>query len=294
VGTPDRRYSELSELLAEAEPHGLATIAAAIAAVGMDEPLADAGQLEDARPDEGRAHLLAPVRPVEVWAAGLTYRRSRDARASGSATAEPSVYDRAYDSSRLELFFKATGPRVLGPGAAMGLREDGAVHAPEPELVLVLGSDGAIVGYTLGNDQGSRDIELDNPLYLPQAKIYAGSCAMGPVVVSADELTDPRAVEIECRVLRDRTVAFEGATTTANLRLAPEEIVTALARANWLPPGAALFTGTGIAPGPDFTLRPGDVVEVTSPAIGTLRNPVLPAAELPAPHGWWTLPGVPA
>lgn len=228
--------------------------------------------------------LAAPVRPAEVWAAGVTYRRSRDARMRESAdTAD--VYARLYGADRPELFLKATGPRIVGPDAPIGLRDDSAWQVPEPELGLVLGTDGRILGYTIGNDMSSRDIEGENPLYVTQAKVFAGSCALGPVVVAAEDL-DPYALELSVRVERDGATAWSDATSTSRLNTRLERLVDYLRRDNWLPPGTVLLSGTGIVPDDDFTLQVGDVVEIACEPIGTLRNRCVPASALPAPDGW--------
>lgn len=244
------------------------------------EAIACWDDLEPVAPDPRRLHLLPPVRPLEVWAAGVTYERSRDARMLESGRLD--VYDHVYESARPELFLKATGDRVVGPNAQVGLRGDSAWQVPEPELALVLDSSGAVLGYTLGNDVSSRDIEGENPLYLPQAKIFAGSCALGPLVVSASEVPDPYHVVLRLRIERGGEAVFEAATSTAQLHTKLETLVDYLARENWLAPATVLLTGTGIVP-EEFTLEPGDVVEVSSPGIGMLRNTCAPAAALPVP-----------
>jgi 2-dehydro-3-deoxy-D-arabinonate dehydratase len=224
------------------------------------------------------------VAPVEVWAAGVTYERSREARMHESA--ERDVYQRVYDAERPELFLKATGPRVVGPGAPVGLRSDSNWQVPEPEIGIVLGASGEIVGYTLGNDMSSRDIEGDNPLYLPQAKIFAASCALGPIVVAARDIADPYDLDVTLQIERDGTTVFEDATTTARLHKQFDVLSAYLRRDNWIAPGTVLLTGTGIVPPDDFTLEVGDVVEIGCSAIGVLRNPCARAGELSPPDGW--------
>jgi len=239
-------------------------------------------------PNPGDMHLVAPVAPVEVWAAGLTYERSRDARMH--ETSEKDVYERAYEAERPELFFKATGDRVMGPGAPVGLRADSSWQIPEPEIALVLDAAGGIFGYTLGNDMSSRDIEGENPLYLGQAKIFAGSCSLGPTVVSAAAIEDPYALEIEMRIVRGEETVFAGSTSTARLHKRFDVLAAYLKRENWIAPGTVLLTGTGIVPPDEFTLQRGDVVEISCDPIGVLRNRCEPAEELASPSGWTVPP----
>jgi 2-dehydro-3-deoxy-D-arabinonate dehydratase len=246
--------------------------------VSIDTLLAaGAGALEAAlaSPRGGRvlpaSHVLAPVETQEVWAAGVTYARSREARVAESS--EPSVYDRVYEADRPELFLKSPGWRVRGPGASVGIRADSTWDVPEPELVLVVGADLSIVGYAIGNDMSSRSIEGDNPLYLPQAKIYEGACAIGPCIVPASLVQPP--FEIAVEVIRDDSVAVRDATTTARLKRTPEELVAYLGRALSFPVGAMLLTGTGVVPPPEFSLRYGDVVRIEIAGLGTLENPVV-------------------
>jgi 2-dehydro-3-deoxy-D-arabinonate dehydratase len=214
--------------------------------------------------------LAAPVLPEEVWGAGVTYRPSADFRDT-DMEAGAGIYDRAYRAERPELFFKATGARCVGPGQPIGLRCDATFTAPEPELAVVLGEDGGVVGYTLGNDVSAWSIERENPLYLPQSKIYTGCCALGPVLVTADEIRDPRTLELRCRILRDGACCFEGAAPVSQMKREIGELAAWLVRANQIPAGTVLLTGTGIiAP---LTLTAGDVVEISCDAIGLLRNP---------------------
>ena len=222
---------------------------------------------------EASRSLLPPVDCPEVWAAGVTYERSRDARDRETQVggAGGTAYDRVYAAERPELFFKATGPRVRGTGAEVGLRGDSRWQVPEPELGLVLDEDGTILGYTLGNDMSSRDIEGENPLYLPQAKIYRCACALGPAVLPAAGAA-PAVFPIGCRVLRNGAEAWSGETDTGHMRRGFAELVGYLRRHNWIPAGTVLLTGTGLVPPDDFTLQAGDTVEITSPTIGTLRN----------------------
>ena len=222
--------------------------------------------------------LLAPVAPPEVWCAGVTYERSRDARVEESEVED--VYSLVYDAERPELFLKdAESRRTVGPGATIGIRSDSPWNVPEPELALVLGERGTIVGVTIGNDVSSRSIEGTNPLYLPQAKLYAGACALGPALVTPDDWSAP--FEIHMRILDAHGVElFAGETSTARMRRSFGELVDWLLRENPVPAGSALLTGTGLVPPSDFTLEPGHAVEIHVPGIGTLRNPVGLAREL--------------
>jgi 2-dehydro-3-deoxy-D-arabinonate dehydratase len=218
--------------------------------------------------------VLPPIGTQEVWAAGVTYQRSRTARMEESKDAGGGTfYDRVYDAERPELFFKATAWRVRGAHAPIRIRADAKWNVPEPELALYVNSRGKIVGYTIGNDVSSRDIEGENPLYLPQAKVYDGACALGPgLYVSETPL--PAETEIALRITRGEKPAFQGRTTLAQMRRRPEELVEFLYRETTFPTGCILLTGTGIIPPDEFTLRSGDLVEITIEPIGTLVNTV--------------------
>lgn len=215
--------------------------------------------------------LGLPLAITEVWASGVTYERSRAARMDESDT--PDVYDRIYTAERPEIFFKDNGRRTVGPGQPIGIRGDSNWSVPEPELTAILDSAGTILGYTIGNDVSARDIEGANPLYLPQAKIYAGSCALGPVIVPAAEI-DPYKLVVRCRVLRQGAVEWEAETNTSTLKRKVEELVGYLLRYNPIPDGTALMTGTGLVPPDDLSLRDGDMVELEISGIGFLGNPV--------------------
>ena len=221
--------------------------------------------------------LLPPVDAPEVWAAGVTYERSRDARLEESQAKD--VYSHVYEADRPELFLKdAAGRRTVGPRDAIGIRSDATWTVPEPELALVLGDYGP-VAVTIGNDVSSRDIEGANPLYLPQAKVYAGACALGPALLVPDDWTQP--FEIELRILdEDGSVVFEGQTSTARMKRTFEELVEYVRRDNPLEPGTVLLTGTGLVPPDEVSLRPGQTVEIRIDGIGTLVNPVRRAGEL--------------
>jgi 2-dehydro-3-deoxy-D-arabinonate dehydratase len=218
--------------------------------------------------------LRPPIESQEVWAAGVTYWRSRTARMEESKDAGGgSFYDRVYEAERPELFFKSSPHRVVGPNEAIRIRSDSKWNVPEPELTLVVNSRGKIVGCTIGNDVSSRDIEGENPLYLPQAKVYAGSCALGPCILLQSEPLDPQTA-IEMHIRRDGATIFEGGTTLSQMRRKPQELVDYLFRDNAFPFGCFLMTGTGIVPGDDFTLRSGDEVTIEIKPIGRLVNTV--------------------
>ena len=218
--------------------------------------------------------LLPPIGSQEVWAAGVTYFRSRDARMdeardSGGAT----FYDRVYEAERPELFFKSTSSRVVGPGGAVRIRKDASWSVPEPELVLVINAAGRVVGYTVGNDMSSRDIEGENPLYLPQAKVYDGSCALGPGLLFTDTPLPPTTT-IRLTIRRGGAAVFEGETTTGQIKRGIDELAGWLYRETTFPAGAYLFTGTGIVPPDAFTLAAGDEIAIGIDGIGTLTNTV--------------------
>jgi len=216
--------------------------------------------------------ILAPVLSQEVWAAGVTYYRSRSARIEESRDAGGgSFYDRVYTAQRPELFFKATGRRVVGPGGAVRIRSDATWSVPEPELTLLIDPAGAITGYTIGNDMSSRDIEGENPLYLPQAKVYDGSCALGPCVLLSQEPIE-RSTGIHIEIARESKTIFAGSTTLAELKRDPKELASFLFRDNSFPHGVFLMTGTGIVPGDDFTLTAGDTIRISIDGIGSLEN----------------------
>jgi len=231
--------------------------------------------IREMKPDAGAPHdLLPPIGSQEVWAAGVTYYRSRSARMEESKEAGGgNFYDRVYQATRPELFFKATPHRVVGPEAKVAIRDDAAWSVPEPELTLFVTPGGKIAGYTIGNDMSSRDIEGENPLYLPQAKVYDRSCALGPCLLVADEPL-PASTEITLEIRRGGAMAFSGATTLKEMKRRPEELVAYLYRNNSFPRGCFLLTGTGVVPPDSFTLKAGDEIRITIPPIGTLANTV--------------------
>ncbi len=218
--------------------------------------------------------VLAPIGHQEVWAAGVTYSRSRAARVAESQQADANTfYDLVYDAERPELFFKSTAHRVVGHRSHVRLRSDSAWNVPEPELTLAVSAHGEIFGYTVGNDMSSRSIEGENPLYLPQAKIYSGSASIGPRLVVSDEAPSP-ATEIHMAVHRAGHPIFEGTTTISRMRRTFASLVEWLYRDNDFPAGVYLMTGTGIVPEDDFTLAGGDEIRITIGGIGTLVNHV--------------------
>jgi 2-dehydro-3-deoxy-D-arabinonate dehydratase len=220
-------------------------------------------------PDETAAGL--PVAVDEVWAAGVTYEISEQAREAESGM--PEIYVDVYDADRPELFFKATRDRVVGPGEAVGIRADSGWNVPEPELGVVL-HRGDIVGYTIGNDMSSRSIEGENPLYLPQAKVFDRSCSLGPCVVSAGSVGDPHDLAMRMTIERDGGRCYEGETATSEMVRSCEELVSFLTRHNTVPETAVLLTGTSLVPEEGFTLEPGDRIDIDIEGIGRLSNTV--------------------
>ncbi len=221
-----------------------------------------------------RADLLPPIENQEVWAAGVTYFRSRTARMTESKSAGGGdFYDRVYAAERPELFFKASAHRVAGHGQRVRIRRDSHWNVPEPELALAVNASGKIIGYTIGNDMSSRDIEGENPLYLPQAKVYAQSCGLGPGILVTDEPLPP-STEIKLEILRHASSAFSGLTALAQLKRDPATLVEYLYRDNEFPSGCFLLTGTGIVPPDSFTLQSKDEIRISIDPIGTLSNTV--------------------
>lgn len=214
---------------------------------------------------------IIPLQPREVWACGCTYESSASFRDAEHGTRE-GFYAHVYREARPEIFFKGTARFCVGPGQPIGLRPDARFTAPEPELAVILGSKGKVLGYTIANDVSAWDIERENPLYLPQSKMYTGACALGPVIVTADELTNPYELRIECAVERDGTVIFSGQVQTSSLNRRIETLIEHLLIANPVPAGSVLLTGTGIIVKEDAALAPGDVVAIRVPEIGELRN----------------------
>lgn len=222
-------------------------------------------------------NLLPPVDQLtEVWAAGVTYKRSRAAREEESDHSD--VYSRVYDAARPELFFKSVAWRAVGHGEPIGVRADSTINAPEPELALVCNAAGEIVGVTICDDVSSRNIEGENPLYLPQAKVYLGSAAVGPGIVPIWEIADLYALDISIKVERSGEIIWQGTTSTHEMHKKFEELVGYLYLHMSFPQGAILSTGTGLVPSMDFNLSPGDIVTVEIANIGTLSNQVISAS----------------
>ncbi len=218
--------------------------------------------------------LLSPIECQEVWAAGVTYLRSKKARMEES-NFSANAYDQVYSAPRPEIFFKSLPEKVMGPGEPVGIRTDARWNVPEPELALVINSQSRIVGYTIGNDMSSRDIEGENLLYLPQAKIYHRSCAVGPCILVGSTEAVARTWTITLQIYREGRIIFEGQTTVNQIKRRFEELVSYLCRSQTFPHGAVLLTGTGIVPGENFTLQPDDRVRIEVSGIGVLENTVV-------------------
>jgi 2-dehydro-3-deoxy-D-arabinonate dehydratase len=236
-----------------------------LAAIAGRLPAADPSAIERLRP---------PLEQQEIWAAGVTYFRSRTARMEESkAVSGGHFYDLVYTADRPELFFKAAPWRVVGPEGTVRIRRDAKWNVPEPELALVVSPAGRIIGYTIGNDMSSRDIEGENPLYLPQAKVYDGACALGPaILVAAGPM--PPSTRISLAITRQESVVFGGSTTLETMKRELQSLVEYLYRETSFPHGCVLLTGTGVVPPDEFTLQQGDAVAITIDGIGTLRNTV--------------------
>jgi len=227
----------------------------------------------EARPVQPLTHPAIVISPPEVWASGCTYETSAAFRDAEHGTRE-GFYAHVYKADRPEIFFKGAARHCVGHNQPIGARFDSRFTAPEPELAIILGGAGQILGYTLANDVSAWDIERENPLYLPQSKTYAACCSLGPVIVTANEIPDPYALQLTCRIERAGRTLFEGSTSTSRLNRKLESIVGFLRRANPVPAGTVLCTGTGIIVKEDAALMPGDVVSIECPPIGVLSNPV--------------------
>ncbi|MBY0200823.1 fumarylacetoacetate hydrolase family protein [Priestia megaterium] len=221
--------------------------------------------------------LLVPIIAQEVWASGVTYERSRDARnyeATDGKLDATTFYDKVYNAERPEIFFKSTAARTVGPNQEVYIRSDSKWQIPEPELGLIISQEGEILGYTIGNDMSCRDIEGENPLYLPQAKMWKHSCSIGPAILLTESVKDPYDFDIICRIYRHGNLAVEGTASTRQLKRKFEELVSFLVRDNEIFDGTVLLTGTCIVPPNDFTLLEGDQIEIEIPSIGILKNSV--------------------
>ncbi len=227
----------------------------------------------DVSPDSSRPHLLIPIDPPEVWGFGVTYKRSAEMR-DEDTTGEKGIYDYVYFAERPEAFFKATGPRCVGTNDYICIRRDSTLTAAEPELAYVLGKNEDIIGFTVCNDVSAWDIERENPLYLPQSKIFYGCCALGPTLALASGIEDPYNLDITCRIIRDKKAIFSGEINSSSIKRKFDELTEFLCRDNPIPVGTVVTTGTGIMIPNDYALAVGDVVEIEIENIGKLSNPV--------------------
>ena len=238
----------------------------------LDGGTADEYDLAEIMDGDGDAVLDMPFEPPEVWAAGVTYKTSEMERRRESET--PDVYSMVYSAERPEVFFKATPERCVGPHDSVGIRADSNWNVPEPELAFVL-YGGEVIGYTIGNDMSSRQIEGENPLYLPQAKVYSRCCAIGPSFVTAESIDDPHSLDVSCTITRDGEQVFSGSTNTSQMARTCQELADWLLRHNDVPNMTAVLTGTSIVPPPEFTLQEGDTITIAIANIGTLVNDVI-------------------
>jgi 2-dehydro-3-deoxy-D-arabinonate dehydratase len=260
--------------LLDLSPAGIESITALLESDNPTERLADLSESDLPEVPLADVTLLSPIEVQEIWAAGVTYLRSKDARmeeSDFSATA----YDRVYDATRPELFFKSLPEKVVACGEPVGIRADAQWSVPEPELVLMMNSRGEIAGYAVGNDMSSRDIEGENLLYLPQAKVYHRSCAVGPWVRVGAREEEAREWEITMQIERGGETAFEGSVSVNQIKRSFGELGAAMFQSQVFPFGCALLTGTGIVPDDDFTLEEGDTVRIEISGIGCLNNPVV-------------------
>ena len=279
VEAQDGVLSDLTSVHHELEVLEDLALAAAVSGQGIDALArqiiaggADEYDLADILNGDSDAALDIPFEPPEVWAAGVTYKTSEMERRRESET--PDVYSMVYSAERPEVFFKATPERCVGPNDAVGIREDSNWNVPEPELAFVL-YGGEIIGYTIGNDMSSRQIEGENPLYLPQAKVFNRCCSIGPCFVTAESIDDPHGLDVNCAITRNGTEVFSGSTNTSQMARTCEELADWLQKHNDVPNMTAVLTGTPIVPPPDFTLQEGDVVSITIESIGALVNDVI-------------------
>lgn len=227
----------------------------------------------DVSKNDNQPHILPPIFAPEVWAFGVTYKRSAEAR-DEDISRKQGIYESVYNSPRPECFFKATPSRYVGHRDYICIRSDSVHTAPEPELAYILGDKSEILGYTICNDVSAWDIERDNPLYLPQSKIYSGCCALGPIIVTTDELTDPLNLEISCHIIRNNKILHHDSVNSSRINRSFEELNYYLCLHNPVPFGSAVSTGTGIIVPNEYHLKDGDVVEIEIEGIGKLTNPV--------------------
>lgn len=262
---PQKDFLEITNLADETKTTALKIVEETIA---KSTPLNE--KIEDLQ-------LLVPIEAPEVWAAGVTYLKSKEARnyeATDGKLDATTFYDKVYDAVRPEIFFKSTAARTVGPNQDVCLRTDSNWQIPEPELGLVINKDGKILGYLAGNDMSSRDIEGENPLYLPQAKVWKNSCSIGPAIRLAETVKNPYEFEIKCRIYRNEEQVVEGSASTGQLKRKFEELVAYLIKDNTIFDGTVLLTGTCIVPPNEFTLADGDRIEIEISDIGILNNPV--------------------
>jgi len=224
-------------------------------------------------PDSSRPHLLVPIYPPEVWGCGVTYKRSAEMR-DEDTTGARGIYDHVYSADRPEIFFKATALRCVGPNDYICIRSDSTLTAAEPELAYVIGKDEDIIGFTVCNDVSAWDIERENPLYLPQSKVFYGCCALGPVLVTGSEIEDPYDLDIACSIIRNDEVIFAGEINSSAMKRSFDELTDFLCRDNPILIGTVMTTGTGIMIPNDYALEADDVVEIDIEGIGKLSNPV--------------------
>jgi 2-dehydro-3-deoxy-D-arabinonate dehydratase len=267
------RVDETSVQVLDLSSQGFATLGDLLSTRGVSDVVRSLGAVGEPTAIASVA-WLPPIDQQEVWAAGVTYKRSQTARMEESEAAA-SCYDRVYTAARPELFYKATPSRCSGHEGLLRIRSDATWNVPEPELALVLSRDAKIVGYTIGNDMSSRDIEGDNPLYLPQAKVYNQCCGLGPWITLADAMPERSTIGIRLAIHRDSKLVFSGKTSIAEMARELEDLVQWLFRDNDFPYGAFMLTGTGVVPDSDFTLHPGDIVTIDIDGIGTLRNTIV-------------------
>ncbi|MDF2722304.1 MAG: fumarylacetoacetate hydrolase [Paenibacillus sp.] len=259
-------FGNFLELVRAAGDQGVTAQQLALSSIATLKPLTS---------DWAKLSLDVPLQAPEVWAAGVTYERSRDARnyeATAGKLDATTFYDKVYDAVRPEIFFKSTPSRTVGPNGEVALRSDSEWQIPEPELGLVLDRTGRILGYVAGNDMSCRDIEGENPLYLPQAKMWRCSCSIGPAIRLAETVEDPYRFRIACRIYRDGALVVEGQASTGQLKRKLDELVSFLTRDNEIPDGTVLLTGTCIVPPNEFSLAEGDRIEIEISGIGTLVN----------------------
>lgn len=259
-------YTDFMSFVNEAEKHGKSPLEF-VEDFTANEPI---GKYENLK-------LSTPLDAPEVWASGVTYEKSRDARnyeATEGRLDATTFYDKVYDAERPEIFFKSTAARTIGPDQDVYLRSDSNWQIPEPELGLVINKEGKTLGFIAGNDMSCRDIEGENPLYLPQAKIWKNSCSIGPAILLADAVDDPYQLTITCRIFRNEEKVFDGTASVGQLKRTLNELVSFLVRDNEIFDGTVLLTGTCVVPPNEFTLANGDTVEIEIPGVGVLKNPV--------------------